>query len=256
MEKKTVILIPARYDSTRFPGKPLAPILGKPMIERVYERAKQVSGVSLVAVATDSEKIFAAVKSFGGEAVMTRGDHLTGSDRLAEAADILGLLDSDVVVNVQGDQPALNPAHVSSLVESMRGSGASPVSTLAASFGDPVDVLNENHVKVVLSSLGRALYFSRAPIPYFRSGSPARHLKHVGIYAYQAGFLREFVKLPQGDLERAEGLEQLRALERGYPVSVLVVEGAYPEVDVPEDLLIAERVLSEQLRSRPKSSKS
>jgi 3-deoxy-manno-octulosonate cytidylyltransferase (CMP-KDO synthetase) len=236
-------LIPARFASTRFPGKPLAPILGKPMIQHVFERASRIPGVGVVAVATDSAEIFDKVAAFGGRALMTDPGHPTGSDRLAEAAGLLGLKDSDIVINVQGDQPALDPVLAGSLAGALEGGGARfAMSTLAVPFRDPSAEGDPNHVKVVLALDGSALYFSRAPIPFPRGGGAARY-RHVGLYAYRAGFLREYVALPRGPLELAESLEQLRALENGRAVKVLISQGLFPEVDVPGDVAEAERVL-------------
>lgn len=240
----TAALIPARHASTRFPGKPLALILGIPMIQHVFERASLIPGVSLVAVATDSEEIADCVRSFGGRAVMTSDGHPSGSDRLAEAAGILGLKDSDIVINVQGDQPALDPAHAALLAKALEEGGSRhEMSTLAVPFAEPGEEEDENHVKVAFALDGSALYFSRSPIP-FRRNPESRCYKHVGLYAYRVGFLREYVGLPRGPLEKAESLEQLRVLENGRSIKVIVADGLSPEVDVPDDIAKAERALS------------
>ncbi|MDR2455968.1 MAG: 3-deoxy-manno-octulosonate cytidylyltransferase [Deltaproteobacteria bacterium] len=239
-------LIPARYDSVRFPGKPLALILGRPMIEHVWRRAKNIPGVNDVIVATDSPLISQAVESFGGKFVMTGGHHKSGSDRLAEAADILRLPDDALILNVQGDQPALDERAAGLLVAEMANNPGIEMGTVAAPILNPAEIGDPNHVKVVLSEDGFALYFSRSPIPFSRSGEEIPVLKHLGLYAYRAGFLRDFVKWPQSDLERVESLEQLRALAKGRRIKVLVTKGDYPEVDVPGDLLKAEAALRQR----------
>ncbi|MDR2405773.1 MAG: 3-deoxy-manno-octulosonate cytidylyltransferase [Deltaproteobacteria bacterium] len=240
---RTVIIIPARYDSTRFPGKALHPILGKPMIQHVYERASLVEDISGVYVATDSEKIFQCVEAFGGRPIMTDSGHLSGSDRLAEASQILELAPEDIVINVQGDQPALNPTHPKLLEAALLERGSNyPVSTLAVHFTSKDEIDDPNHVKVVIAFDGRALYFSRSRIPYGRVGE-GTYYKHIGLYAYYAGFLREFVSLKEGFLEKTESLEQLRILEHGFPIKVMVQKGASPEVDVPSDVEKVEKIL-------------
>jgi 3-deoxy-manno-octulosonate cytidylyltransferase (CMP-KDO synthetase) len=243
----TVALIPARHASSRFPGKPLAPILGKPMIWHVHERACLIPGVALVAVATDSLEIASVVKDFGGKAIMTDPGHPSGSDRLAEAARILRLDDDDIVINVQGDQPALDPRHPALLAEALKeGRERYVMSTLAIPFWRQDEVADPNHVKVVIAQDGTAIYFSRSPIPYAREGL-ASYLKHVGIYAYRAGFLQKYVELGRGELEIAESLEQLRVLEHGFRIKVVLDDGLSPEVDVPSDLAKAERALSSEM---------
>jgi 3-deoxy-manno-octulosonate cytidylyltransferase (CMP-KDO synthetase) len=208
------------------------------MIQRVYERAALIPNVAGVWVATDDERIEKAVKTFGGEALMTSPDRQSGTDRLYEAATALGLAEEDVVVNVQGDQPCLNPAHPGLLARALL-SGSAPVATLAVPLADPAEIANPNHVKVVFDAKGRAIYFSRSPIPFYRDGA-GECFKHIGLYAYRVDFLRRFVQWPPGRLETAEKLEQLRILERGEAIQVAVGEGLSPEVDAPEDLLIAE----------------
>jgi 3-deoxy-manno-octulosonate cytidylyltransferase (CMP-KDO synthetase) len=230
--------------STRFPGKPLASILGKPMIQLVYERAARVPGSSGTIVATDSPEIASAVRGFGGEAVMTGPDHPSGTDRLAEAAEILGLSADTIVLNVQGDQPALNPRHPAMLAQALEDDPSCPVSTLAVPFADRSEIADPNHVKAVLGQDGRALYFSRAPIPYLREGgSLSLYRKHAGLYAYRASFLSKFALMPRGLLEEAEKLEQLRILEHGYPIKVVLAQGLSPEVDVPGDILKAAQAI-------------
>jgi len=236
-------LIPARYASTRFPGKALTLIAGRPMIEHVFTRAKAAAGVDRVVVATDDERILKTVQAFGGEAVLTRPDHPSGTDRLAEAVDLLGALDEDVVVNVQGDHPLLNPALLERLVQPLFSDRAPAMATPAVPFSDPVLVRNPNVVKVVFDQSLRALYFSRAPIPWPREGESITYHWHIGLYAYRAAFLRRFVTLPQGRLETLEKLEQLRALEHGYAIQVILAERAEPDVNVPEDVARVEAFL-------------
>lgn len=240
---KTVAMIPARWESTRFPGKPLAPILGRPMIEHVYKRALAIPGCDEAWVATDSEAIMKAVTGFGGRAVMTAASCRSGSDRLAEAADRLGLDDGDIVINVQGDQPAFDPEGPALLIRALREDPGLPMATLALPLSDEGEIRSPNHVKVVFGATGLALYFSRAPIPYPRDDGGEFYFKHVGIYGYRAGFLRQFVRLPEGRLERLEKLEQLRALENGFAIKVIAASGLSPEVDVPGDVAAAEHAL-------------
>ncbi len=236
---KQVIIIPARYGSTRLPGKPLAILWGKPLIQHVYERAVS-SGIKAY-VATDHEEVFKTVEAFGGKAVMTSPEHKCGTERLAEAASILGLAEEDIVINLQGDQPLFPPEYFTPLVEPLLKEEAE-MSTLATPFKNYQEVENPNRVKVVVNKNGKALYFSRSPIPYIRDESPEfPYLKHIGVYAYRAGFLKKFVNLPEGRLEKLEKLEQLRALEHGYEIAVRVVEADFPEVDTPEDLEVLEK---------------
>jgi 3-deoxy-manno-octulosonate cytidylyltransferase (CMP-KDO synthetase) len=243
------VIIPARYGSTRFPGKPLAPILGKPLIQWVYEQTRQVTGLAGICVATDDIRIQECVVGFGGQAVMTRSDHASGSDRLAEAAAILGLDHHDLVINIQGDQPVFPPlviGHMAALVD--RDCSALMV-TPARRLTDLELAKNPNMVKVVFNHQGRALYFSRSPLPYWRDGERPYFYKHIGIYAYRVEFLQDFVTLPPGRWEQAEKLEQLRALEYGYPIHVVETTEDTIEVDTPEDLARAE----EYLRGRTKN---
>src|SRR6266851_1797557 len=207
---KVVIVIPARYGSTRLPGKPLVALAGKAMIQRVYERAKLATRVARVIVATDDERIMKAVEDFGGEARMTRADHRTGTERVAEvAAHEAG----EVFVNVQGDEPLLDPVAVDTAVSSLLEEPAAAIATVATPIKAPADIMDPNVVKTVLDFDGNALYFSRAPIPWVRDTAGkdlARHLKHLGLYVFQRDALLEYPTLPQGDLERVEQLEQLR----------------------------------------------
>lgn len=234
---RIVGLIPARYGSTRFPGKPLADLWGKPLIQHVFERASASPILERVVVATDDERILECVRGFGGEALMTSPEHTCGTERIAEAAGLLSLSDEDLVVNIQGDQPLLAPEVIEELVRPLLLSSEVSMATVAIPFENPEELADPNRVKVVLDREGRALYFSRAPIPYFRPpGQAPLYLRHIGLYAYRKEFLDLFVKLPPGDLERTEKLEQLRALENGYPIAVTITRYDCPEVDTPEDL--------------------
>jgi 3-deoxy-manno-octulosonate cytidylyltransferase (CMP-KDO synthetase) len=214
----------------------LADLLGRPMIEHVWRRCLAVPGLDVICAATDSPEIFKAVEAFGGRALMTSARHASGTDRLAEAADLLGLADDDVVVNVQGDQPALDPLHPAQMVQALLDDPTLAAATVAVPFADPEEAADPNHVKAVFGRDGRALYFSRAPIPWPRDGQTITRYKHVGLYAYRAGFLRRFTTWPPGRLEEIEKLEQLRILEMGEAIQVVVVKGLSPEVDVPADL--------------------
>ncbi|MFH1146665.1 MAG: 3-deoxy-manno-octulosonate cytidylyltransferase [Pseudomonadota bacterium] len=241
-----VAIIPARYQSSRFPGKPLADILGKSMIQHVYERAKEANDVSRVVIATDDERIFSTTVSFGGEAVITRDDHPSGTDRIAEAAERLALNDQDIVVNIQGDQPLFPPAIIKDLVDPLLKDPAIPMSTLIYRIIRPEELDDPNHVKTVFDKNGDALYFSRARIPYFRGeGNLPFYYKHLGFYAYRKDFLAKFVKLPVGIWEGSEKLEQLRALEHGYRIRTVLTPYDSIEVDTPADLeRVKERILA------------
>jgi 3-deoxy-manno-octulosonate cytidylyltransferase (CMP-KDO synthetase) len=230
---KAIAIIPARYASTRLPGKPLLNRTGKYLIQHVVEQVRQARRLAGVYVATDDERIAQAVKSFGGQAIMTRCDHATGADRLAEAAAKLALDDQDIVVNVQGDEPRIPPAYIDRLVGLLADSPA-PMATLAAPL--PADqVARPDRVKVVLDRQGRALYFSRAPIPFDRDRTGADYLLHLGIYAYRKQFLLAFAGMEPTPAERAEKLEQLRVLENGHEILVGVVETPTPGIDTPAD---------------------
>lgn len=244
-----VAIIPARYESNRFRGKPLATINGKPMIQHVVERAKKVDLLSRVIVATDDKRIADCVESFGGEYVITRNDHVSGSDRLAEAAELVGISEHDVVVNIQGDQPLFPPEVVEQVARPLLDDPALPMSTLIYKIIRNEEINDPNHVKTVFDRDNFALYFSRSPIPFQRNPedtvSPT-YYKHLGFYAYRKGFLLTFVALPEGEWERFEKLEQLRALEYGYKIKVTLTEHDSIEVDTPEDLLRVEQYLTEQ----------
>jgi 3-deoxy-manno-octulosonate cytidylyltransferase (CMP-KDO synthetase) len=233
---KIIALIPARHGSTRFPGKPLAPILGKPLIQRVYEQALLVPGLDAVWMATDDERIRNGVAAFGGQTVMTRDDHPSGSDHLAEASLFLKLAPEDLVINIQGDQPIFPPELIGQLAAVLRQDPSAAMATPARRVDDLELALNPNVVKVVFDQHHRALYFSRSLLPYWRDGDAPYFFKHIGIYAYRVDFLQKFVTLPPGRWEDAEKLEQLRALEHGFPIQIVETSGDTLEVDIPEDL--------------------
>jgi 3-deoxy-manno-octulosonate cytidylyltransferase (CMP-KDO synthetase) len=241
---KIVCIIPSRYLSSRFPGKPLADLCGKPMIQHVYERALRAEKVSFAAVATDDERIFAAVKAFGGNALMTSPNLRSGTDRIAEAVDALGLDDNAIVVNIQGDQPLFEPVQVNEVIAPLMEDAAIPMSTLIYRIVRDEEIVHPNAVKVVFDSSNFALYFSRATIPFVRDkDKKAAYFKHHGIYAYRRGFLRIFAALPDGALERLESLEQLRALEYGYRIKVVETAHDSVEVDTPEELSRVSRLV-------------
>jgi len=227
-------IIPARYASRRLPGKPLLDRTGKPLIRHVVESVRGAEKIRRIVVATDDERIARAVEGFGGDCVMTRADHASGTDRLAEAAEILALGDDEIVVNVQGDEPDMPGACVDQLVELIAG-GRCPMATLATPLpGDQAS--DPNRVKVVLRADGRALYFSRSPIPFDRDDTgQASYLRHLGIYAYRVAFLKRYTSLPPTPSEQAEKLEQLRALESGFDIAVGVTNYDGHGIDTAQD---------------------
>ena len=234
-------MIPARYASTRFPGKPLALIHGKPMIQWVYERSL-AADLKRVIVATDDQRIMDAVRGFGGEAVMTSPRHQSGTERCAEVADMLHLAPDDVVVNIQGDEPYIRKEAINQLVSQFKDHSVQ-IATLAKEFRPDENPENPNMVKVTFSVSGRALTFSRSPLPYYRNTEvPRIHYKHIGIYAYRYATLREIVRLPLSTLENAEKLEQLRWLENDYPIHVATCAYESVAIDTPEDLVRAEQI--------------
>lgn len=247
LQPEVVAIIPARYHSNRFEGKPLAKINGKPMIQHVVERANQVELLSRVVVATDNEKIADCVRSFGGECVMTRDDHVSGSDRLAEAAELLSISEHDVVVNIQGDQPLFPAEVVEQVARPLLDDPALSMSTLIYKIIRPEEINDPNHVKTVFDRDNYALYFSRSAIPYQRNPEENKtptYYKHLGFYGYRKGFLLSFVALPEGEWEHFEKLEQLRALEYGYKIKVVLTEYDSIEVDTAEDLRRVEDFLN------------
>lgn len=254
---KFIAVIPARYASTRFPGKPLAMLGGKTMIERVYTQVKGV--IDDVYVATDDERIFNAVKAFGGKVVMTRPDHKSGTDRIEEAVEIIAAqtgCEYDVVINVQGDEPFIQKSQIET-VRQCFDDPQTQIATLGKPFGDNLEAMeNPNSPKIAVSVQGYALYFSRSVIPYCRGKEKGEwpeafpYLKHIGLYAYRREVLREVTQLPQSPLEKAESLEQLRWLENGYRIKVGLTDVETIGIDTPADLEKAERSLSPTLPHR------
>jgi len=238
--------IPARYGSTRLPGKPLLPIAGRPMIEHVYTRVAQARGLDRVVVLTDDERIARAVEAFGGECEMTPADCASGTDRIAWAARQWSAAAVSAIINIQGDEPLIDPEEISRIAEHLAANPGDPVVTLATPAA-PEEMANPNAVKVVLARDGSALYFSRSAIPYPRGEGGAVPLKHVGIYGYQRDALLRLAGLAPTPLERGESLEQLRALENGIPIRVLIVDRASIGVDTAEDLERVEQILTERI---------
>jgi 3-deoxy-manno-octulosonate cytidylyltransferase (CMP-KDO synthetase) len=237
-------IIPARYASSRFPGKPLVTIRGKSMVQRVYEQSKKCADLSEIIVATDDARIFKHVKDFGGLAMMTSPDHQSGTDRCAEVA--LQYPQYDVIINIQGDEPFIDPEQISKLAYCFQN-GDTQIATLIKKVQTEEELFNTNSPKVVLNKLSEAVYFSRSPLPHIRGQQPAywlnyyTYFKHIGIYGYRADVLRQVTKLPVSSLEKAESLEQLRWIENGYRIKVAETELETFAVDTPEDL---EKLLS------------
>jgi 3-deoxy-manno-octulosonate cytidylyltransferase (CMP-KDO synthetase) len=245
-KKQIAAIVPARYASTRFPGKPLVRIDGKTMIERVYEQASKCSLVGDVLVATDDERIADAVRAFGGKVMMTRADHPTGTDRLAEVA--VACPQYQIIVNVQGDEPLIDPQAVDNAIQALIDEPAAQMSTLCARLLKQSEVESPNCVKVVRDQEGYALYFSREPVPHYRDGRPfdeREYYLHVGLYVYRRDCLLKLAKLQPTPLEKAESLEQLRALENG--IRIRVIESTYRAVgvDVPEDVAKVEATIQQ-----------
>ncbi|GLI52541.1 3-deoxy-manno-octulosonate cytidylyltransferase [Thermodesulfovibrio yellowstonii] len=250
----TICVIPARYGSTRFPGKPLAFLKNKPIIQHVYERAKSSKMIDEVFVATDDSRILHTVESFGGKAIMTSSKHPSGTDRIAEAVDKLlqegyNLQESSIVINLQGDEPLIKKEMIDQLIDLMKNENDS-IGTLAKRIEKEDDFFNPNIVKVVFDKKGYALYFSRSPIPFdrekFIKGFSKNNFmyKHIGIYGYNVRILKNFVGLPMSRLEEIESLEQLRALENGIKIKVGLTEYDSFGIDTPEDLEVAEKCLN------------
>ena len=242
-DPQVVVVIPSRYAATRLPGKPLVNLAGKPMVQRVYEQAKLAQTVHRVLVATDDQRIVDAVLAFGGEARMTRSDHRTGTERIAEvAAHEAG----DVFVNIQGDEPLIDPVAVDTAVAALLEDPPAQIATVATPIRHVPDIMDPNVVKTVLDFDSNALYFSRAPIPWVRDTPQKVHVKywkHLGLYVFQRDALLEYPTLPQGELEKIEQLEQLRWLENGWKIRVAEVEHDAVSVDVPEDVTRVEKLL-------------
>lgn len=246
-ESRAIAIIPARWASTRFPGKPLAQIKKKPMIQWVVEQAQKASRISEVIVATDDDRVFDTVTGFGGKAVMTSQDHATGSDRIAEVASGLKC---DIVVNIQGDEPLIPPENIDQVIGCLDKNPTLNVATLMMAVRESDEITDSNVVKVVTDQQGKALYFSRSAIPFHRdewkNGLPSktsRVFKHIGLYAYTRSFLLEFTRMDPTPIEQLEKLEQLRILEHGYPIQVEITEKASIGVDRVEDLEKIERFL-------------
>lgn len=235
-----VAVIPARYASTRLPGKPLLPLCGKPLIQHVWEGVLSCKSISRVLIATDDERIATAARTFGAEVRMTRADHPSGTDRMAEA--VKGI-HADWFLNVQGDEPLISKAILDPFLAAL---GRFDMATLARRMGEKEDFRNPNVVKVAFGADGRALYFSRSPIPYPRDSQPGEYWHHLGIYAYRPAILETLVSLPPARLEQVEKLEQLRALENGIAIQVVPTSFQSVGVDTPEDVPVVERLLSER----------
>lgn len=246
---KFIGIIPAHYASTRFPGKPLAKLGGKYVVERVYEIANRV--LDKVYVATDDERIYDAVASFGGCAIMTRADHKSGTDRIEEAMEKLGG-DWDVVVNIQGDEPFIQESQIKTVCDCFNDDDRTQIATLGKPFADMQAVMNQNSPKIVLDNNGYAMYFSRSVIPFVRNVETCDwldhypFLKHIGIYAYRKNVLAEISKLPMSSLEKAESLEQLRWLQNGYRIKVGLTDVETIGIDTPDDLVRAEQFLAQR----------
>lgn len=240
---KSICVIPARYSSTRLPGKPLKDICGKPMICRVYERAKNSKLAEKIIVATDDERIFQAVEKNSGCAMMTRADHKTGTDRLAEVAEKFP--DAEVIVNVQGDEPLIEASLIDELIEQFIDEDLQ-MATVATELFDEAEMSNPNNVKVVIDKKNNALYFSRSLIPYPRNAGNAKVYKHIGIYAYRRDFLLDYAKMKPTELEQAESLEQLRALENGFKIRVIKSNCKFIGVDTEEDLRLVNEIYKAQ----------
>jgi 3-deoxy-manno-octulosonate cytidylyltransferase (CMP-KDO synthetase) len=242
---KVVCIIPSRYQSSRFEGKPLADLCGKPMIQHVYDRVMTSRSITCAAVATDDERIFSAVKTFGGRVIMTSKQHRSGTDRIAEAVSGLGLDATDIVVNIQGDQPVFESSQIDEVVKPLLDDPDIPMSTLIYRIVRAEEITHPNAVKVVFDKNHFAIYFSRSTIPFVRDKNlTTDYYKHHGIYAYRKGFLDVFTKLPEGDLERREALEQLRALEYGYKIKVVETLHDSVEVDTPAELEGVRRLIA------------
>ena len=233
----TTAVIPSRYGSSRFEGKPLALIGGKSMIQRVYEQAQKSKAVSKTIVATDDKRIFDAVRAFGGEAVMTSDKCRSGTDRVAQAADILDLDPDDIIINIQGDQPIFNPEILEEMIVPFENDPDLVMSTLAFKIQDKREITDPKDVKVTFDNNKFAMYFSRAQIPFPRDkDTNAEFYKHLGFYAYKKNFLDKLVNLPTGTCEHIEKLEQLRVLEYGFKIKVVITQYDSPEIDLPEDI--------------------
>lgn len=243
--KKIIAIIPSRYGSSRFPGKPLALIHGKPMIQRVYENVQKVNSLSAVYVATDDQRICDCVTSFGGKALMTSDKHTCGTDRLAECAKILNLDSTDVVLNIQGDEPLIRTEMIVDLIRCFDDPDVY-MGTLKKEITDENELNNPNVVKVITNVEGDAIYFSRYCLPYERDSQKAKHFKHIGAYGYTVEFLLKYSAMPRTSLEIAESLEQLRVLENGFKIRVNETKYQTIGVDTPEQIVQVEELLGEE----------
>lgn len=243
MNQSFIGIIPARYESSRFPGKPLADILGRPMFWHVYVRAKKCRLLKNICLATDDERIFNSAQKFNVPAVMTSRDHASGTDRVLEAARIKNAAEDSVIVNIQGDEPALEPEMLDQLLEPFVSAPETSIATLARLISTN-ESKNKNVVKVVFSSTGRALYFSRSPVPF--SEGPAEYYGHIGLYAFRMSYLKKFAMLDQSRLEKTEKLEQLRLLEADIPIHVVVTEHVSHGVDTPQDIENVIKIIREK----------
>jgi len=252
---KVLIVIPARHASVRFPGKPLAEIVGKSMIQHVLEGSRRAKHASRVVVATEDERIKAAVEKGGGEAILTRTDHRTGTDRVAEVA---AHVPADIYINVQGDEPLIDPDTIDAIATAMLEDETMQLATPCSAITQKNEIMDPNVVKVVRDFDGNGLYFSRAPIPWVRDTGArvvASHWKHIGLYGYRRDTLLEFPTLPPGELERIEQLEQLRWLENGFHMQVIETEYDPVSVDVPADIERVEKILREREQKRTAAQK-
>ena len=250
MEECIVAVIPARYQSSRFPGKPLARINGKPMIQWVYERVSDVQEISQVYVATDDKRIMECVQGFNGNVIMTSSKHESGSDRIAECAEVLKLNHDDIVLNIQGDEPLIQETMIRELISTISGIDVY-MGTLKERITNEDDIVNPNIVKVITDINDNAVYFSRHPIPYNRNGlKNLVYYRHVGVYAYRVFFLKKYTRLPKSFLETAESLEQLRVLENGYTIKVKETDCSSIGVDTAEQLKLVEEMIKKDYIQR------
>lgn len=238
---RAIGIIPARYAATRFDGKVLADLCGKPVIQHVWENAKKARMLDDLIIAADDERIIEQVQAFGGKAVFTAKAHPSGTDRLREIANPL---DVEIVVNIQADEPLVQPSMIDELVRALLADTSIAMATLMKKIDNKDEVANPNVVKVVVNKDNFALYFSRYPIPFYKQGKPVQYYKHIGLYSYTKDFLFTFANLPPSFLEKAEGLEQLRALENGYKIKVLETTYETVGIDTPEDLAKAKKILT------------
>jgi 3-deoxy-manno-octulosonate cytidylyltransferase (CMP-KDO synthetase) len=239
---KIIAVIPARYASTRFPGKPLALIAGKPMIQRVFENVSEVEKISAVYVATDDPKIYNCVENFGGNVLMTSPNHTCGTDRLAECVEILKLNEDDVILNIQGDEPLIRKEMINDLMSTFEDSDVY-MGTLKKKIDNEEEIANPNVVKVITDIRNDAIYFSRYPVPYERDGIRREHYKHIGVYGYRVWFIKEYSKMEKTQLELSESLEQLRVIENGYKIRVKETMYQTVGVDTPEQIEQVERII-------------